>query len=275
VKDADLDQTVSYTRRTVQNVFHPLVEEISADARVNGERSEREPGERAHRNRPDRNRYLLALAGPPGCGKSTVAAVLRELLTEKGIRALILPLDGFHLRNEELKKRKIAAGDGCLSLFERKGAKESYDIGRLLKAVKGLRNGDPIVWPVYSRTLHEPVEEGVPVGEGDCICIIEGNYLLLDVQPWSRIREFFDKRIMILGRLALMRKRIVSRKIRGGFTRVEAEAHFRRSDAINIAEVIERSAGYDLLLAQRGRHGFAVRTAAQPKPPAGEPPICA
>jgi putative kinase len=185
-----------------------------------------------------------------------VAAVLQRLFTEKGVRSLVLPLDGFHLKNEELKKRNIATEDGFLSLYARKGAKESYDVERLLRAVEGLRNGDPFVWPVYSRTLHEPVEDGVPVREAGCVCIVEGNYLLLDVDPWSRLREFFDKRVMIIGKRALMKKRILSRKMKGGFTRAEAEAHFRRSDALNIAEVIERSAGYDLLLAQRGRHGL-------------------
>jgi pantothenate kinase len=245
LKEADFDQTVVYTRRTVRKVFYPLVDGISADARE-------------RMKRPDRDRYLLALAGPPGCGKSTVAALLCRFFTEKGVRALVLPLDGFHMKNEELKRRRIKAGDGDLSLYERKGAKESYDVERLLRTVSGLRSGDPITWPVYSRVLHEPVEEGVPVGEGGCVCIVEGNYLLLNTEPWSRLRALFDKRILILGKRALMRKRIVSRKVRGGFTRREAEAHFLRSDALNIAEVIECSAGYDLLIAQRGRYGLAL-----------------
>jgi pantothenate kinase len=258
VKDADFDQTVTFTRRTVKKVFHPLVEGISAEARAHAARA---CGARAHSKRPGRDRYLLALAGPPGCGKSTVGALLCRLFTQKGVRALVLPLDGFHLKNEELKRRRIKAGDGDISLYERKGAKESYDAERLLRSVSGLRAGDPVAWPVYSRALHEPVEEGVPVREGGCICIIEGNYLLLDIEPWNRLRALFDKRILILGKRSLMRKRIVSRKIRGGFSRREAEAHFRRSDALNIAEVIERSAGYDLRMTQRGRYGFSLRGA--------------
>jgi pantothenate kinase len=99
----------------------------------------------------------------------------------------------------------------------------------------------------------------VRVQEGNCVCIVEGNYLLLNVEPWRRLRVFFDRRILILGKGGLMRKRIVARKIRGGFTREEAEAHFLRSDALNIAEVIECSDGYDLLLSQRGRYGLALR----------------
>src|SRR5512139_3390405 len=93
IKDAGLDQSVSYTRRTVIKVLKPLVDLMCAEAR-------------ARRSSPDGDRYLLALAGPPGCGKSTVAAVLQRLFTERGMRSLVLPLDGFHLKNEELKRRR-------------------------------------------------------------------------------------------------------------------------------------------------------------------------
>lgn len=261
INDAGFDLTVMYTRRTVRRVFGPLAEEIAAGFRAHPVPAPHVPARRLPGARPDRDRYLLALSGPPGSGKSSVAALLCQLLAKKGIRALVLPLDGFHMKNKELKRKRIRIEDRDLSLYERKGAKESYDVEGLFQTMSRLKTGDPLTWPVYSRTLHEPVEEGVRVQGVDCLCIIEGNYLLLDVEPWVRLRSFFDKKILILGKRSLMRRRIVSRKMRGGFTKMEAEAHFRRSDALNIAEVIERSGGYDLLLEQRGRYGLTLRRA--------------
>lgn len=41
-------------------------------------------------------RRLIALAGPPGSGKSTTADQLCERLVRLGRSASVLPLDGFH-----------------------------------------------------------------------------------------------------------------------------------------------------------------------------------
>ena len=44
-------------------------------------------------------RKILGIVGPPGCGKSTLAAALLDLL---GDDAVAVPMDGYHLANVEL-----------------------------------------------------------------------------------------------------------------------------------------------------------------------------
>ena len=50
---------------------------------------------------------VLGIAGPPGSGKSTLA---EQLLRHFGTRAALLPMDGFHMANEELHRLGRACG---------------------------------------------------------------------------------------------------------------------------------------------------------------------
>jgi hypothetical protein len=56
-----------------------------------------------------------------------------------------------------------------------------------------------------------------------------------------------------------LRRRIIERKVRGGYERTEAVSHFRRSDRYNIAEVWAYSKNFDYLLEQRGRFGYILK----------------
>jgi pantothenate kinase len=61
-------------------------------------------------------RYMLGLAGAPGAGKSTVAQRLLDALPG---RAVVVPMDGYHLANTELAR---------LGRAGRKGAPDTFDI---------------------------------------------------------------------------------------------------------------------------------------------------
>ena len=64
---------------------------------------------------PRPRRRILGIAGPPGAGKSTLAEAIVAAL---GADAVLVPMDGFHLENEELVR---------LGLRERKGAPPTFD----------------------------------------------------------------------------------------------------------------------------------------------------
>ncbi|MFM8727052.1 MAG: ATP-binding protein, partial [Planctomycetaceae bacterium] len=44
----------------------------------------------------DRERLMVAIAGPPGAGKSTLAEALVTVLAARGESAIVVPMDGFH-----------------------------------------------------------------------------------------------------------------------------------------------------------------------------------
>ena len=59
-----------------------------------------------------RERQLLAVAGPPTAGKSTLAAELTQRVAEAGRTAVCVPQDGFHLDNRVLAVRGLMAVKG-------------------------------------------------------------------------------------------------------------------------------------------------------------------
>jgi pantothenate kinase len=241
ITESELQSTLSFTKGTQRYALDPLAGELSREYGISSSRP-----------------FVAALSGPPGSGKSAIASVLKILLEGGGLTAVVLPMDGFHLRNEVLGSSFTEVGGNPVSLLSVKGARETYDTEGLLRSLERLRRGDRFFWPVYSRTLHEPVERGIFIENRDTLYIVEGNFLLLDLNPWKGFSELFNRRIFIQSSVRLLRRRIITRKMRGGYSRAEAMAHFRRSDRGNISEVASLSRVYDYLLRHRARYRYTL-----------------
>jgi pantothenate kinase len=241
ITESELDFIIKYTKKSLEKAFFPLVRQIVEDFQNKGGQ-----------------RYILCIAGPPGCGKSSIAKLLQILLEKQGIESQILPMDGFHLKNSVLKKKSVTIAGTETSLYSIKGAKETYSIETLVEYVQRLHRGDVFYWPTYSRTLHDPVDRGVRIDGGRYIYIVEGNYLLLLEHPWSQLQQYFDKRLFITSREFFLRPRVIRRKHMGGISRAEAHRHYRKSDRRNIREVLTNSGGYDWLLVQQGGYRYGL-----------------
>ena len=134
---------------------------------------------------PRQGRFLLGICGPPAAGKSTLAAALAdELSIHHGRSAVAVPMDGFHLSNVELAR---------LGLTHRKGAPQTFDAAGFVHLLRRLRAADELVYaPAYSRTLHESIGGSIPAPVDVQVCVVEGNYLLLDEPPWTALRGLLD-----------------------------------------------------------------------------------
>lgn len=176
-------------------------------------------------------RRLLGLAGAPGSGKSTLAARVAGAL---GDRAVVVPMDGFHLAQRELER---------LGRAGRKGAPDTFDAAGYVSLLRRLRHqeGEGIVYaPEFRRQIEEPVAGAIPVLAETSLVITEGNYLLLD-GAWSPVRDLLDECWYVATPEPRREAWLLARHMAFGRDRESALAWIAATDAPN-ARVIAASA---------------------------------
>jgi len=139
----------------------------------------------------------------------------------------VVPLDGFHLAQAVIDARGLSG---------RKGAPETFDGWGFANLVARMTSaaGDTIVYaPLFDRSIEEPVAGAIPVGPGDSLVIVEGNYLLLDEPPWDQIRPALDLCVYLELDDETRVRRLVERHVRHGKTSTEAERFVLNSDERN------------------------------------------
>jgi len=183
-------------------------------------------------------RSLVAIAGPPGAGKSTLAARLVDVLPRGS--AAVVPMDGFHYDDAVLAR---------IGLAGRKGAPETFDFDGLEALLIRLRSGErDVAIPVFDRSMELARAAAAIVSSDVKFVLAEGNYLLLDEEPWSRLRALFDATVFLDVPRDELERRLIRRWADHGRSPEDGRNWVEMNDLPNADRVLSRRARADLVV---------------------------
>jgi type I pantothenate kinase len=173
--------------------------------------------------------FVIGVAGSVAVGKSTIARLLRELLSrwEDTPRVERVTTDGFLLPTAELARRGI---------LHRKGFPESYDRRALLRFVARVKAGaDEVRAPVYSHLTYDRVPGAEIIVRRPDILIVEGLNVLQPPGPGASlaVSDLFDFTVYVDARTSDIAQWYEERFLalqRGAFT--DPRSYFHRYAAL-------------------------------------------
>ena len=175
-------------------------------------------------------RSLVAIAGAPASGKSTLAAEMTGALRQAGRKARLIPMDGFHLDNAVLEARGLLA---------RKGAPETFDADGFIVLMNRVKAGEEVVYPTFDRVRDLSIA-GAAVIDANCdLVVVEGNYLLFDEPPWRSLADLWDFSIWCDTSEPVLLERCVQRWLDHNHTPDEARVRAESNDMANARRVID------------------------------------
>jgi pantothenate kinase len=185
----------------------------------------------------DQSRAILGIAGSPGAGKSTLVDMLLERVrAAKGADWVAhIPMDGFHLADDQLDR---------IGARGRKGAPDTFDAAgyaHLLERVR-VETDDPVYVPGFDRRLEQPLAAALVVLPSARLVVTEGNYLLLDDPRWVRARRAMDAVWFVVSEETMRVERLVARHVQFGKTPHEARAWVATTDERN-SELVDATVG--------------------------------
>jgi D-glycerate 3-kinase len=188
---------------------------------------------------------VLALNGPQGAGKTTLARELEAAFARSGMRAVAVSVDDFYLTASE--QRAVAERSRGNRYLQQRGYPGTHDVelgARILDALRALRAGAELKVPIYDKSVaggrgdRKPVDEWRTVVGPVDVVIFEG--WMLGFEPVGARRVGGDAELAVidaeLARYAPWRARIDAmiqlRMARPEYVvewRADAEAAMRRA----------------------------------------------
>lgn len=217
----------SYNEETVENLFKPFLRKLTAMYRAGGQR------------------IVVFLAAPPAVGKTTLSLFLESLSksSDEFENVKAIGLDGFHYHADYLAAHTTIRDGEVVEMTRVKGCPETFDAEKLERTLARIHTED-IKWPIYFRNIHDVIEDGDRVTGN--IVLLEGNWLLLKDERWAAVRKYADYAVMIQAEEAMLKDRLIGRKMQGGTSREDAEAFYEYSDSRNVTRTLRDSVNWDV-----------------------------
>jgi pantothenate kinase len=191
------------------------------------------------------SRYMIGMAGLPGSGKSTLATRLAdEVNARAGSPVMVaLGMDGFHLTKAQLQQMPHPQ-----TAFTRRGSPWTFDPAGMAQRLRMLCGGAGktiVEWPDFQHDVGDPVEAAHLVSPSVRLILVEGLYLLHEVDGWDEVVRCFDERWYLDTPMELAMERLANRHMAAwGLTREAAVARIASNDGLNahiVAATSERA----------------------------------
>lgn len=182
-------------------------------------------------------RYIVAIAGPPASGKSTLTDKLHQrLATQASVQTV--PMDGFHFDNAVLEKR---------NRLDRKGAPDTFDVAAFKRLLNDLQDQhEPLAVPVFDRQLDLSRGSAQIIEPDDHIILVEGNYLLTNTDPWNLPADQFNLTMFLKPPPETLEQRLIQRWLDHDHSLSQAQARARHNDLPNAEYVIRNARRADI-----------------------------
>jgi pantothenate kinase len=174
-------------------------------------------------------RVIIGVVGKPGAGKSTLTSYLIDHLPKNSVS--LVPMDGYHLSNQQLSR---------LDLANKKGAFNTFDADGYIALLKRINNefDKDIYFPVFHREIEESYSADGVVPARTKLILTEGNYLLFDQAGWENVISELTETWYINIEDKLRIDRLVKRHEFYGKSKEAAIAWANASDETN-AKIVE------------------------------------
>ncbi|KAK3679731.1 hypothetical protein LTR78_000107 [Recurvomyces mirabilis] len=163
--------------------------------------------------------------------------------------------DGFHHSKAEL---------GCFQdpdeAYRRRGAPYTFNAEAFLVAVLALKSakvttvhesGHDIAWPGFDHAKQDPIPDAILVPSTTRVIVLEGNYVLLNDPPWSKISAVASERWFVDVPREIAKERLVLRHLAAGIEESvdAATARIEYNDLRNGDYIFDHSIPADVVIA--------------------------
>jgi len=189
-------------------------------------------------------RFLVAIGGPSGTGKSTISTLLAEIINaQTESEALHVSLDGYHFEQNYLSNHEDIEG---IKLAEHKGRYDSYNTEKLERDLISFSNVVSLSFPEYSRKEHNPIENAIECTTDRTILLLEGLWLLHNEEPWNRMTKYYDFTVFFNSKQEFREKNTITRHVHGGRSQEESRLFYNKSDKLNDIKIMKNIIPHDL-----------------------------
>jgi len=169
--------------------------------------------EKANQLAQSGKRQILAVAGAPGSGKTTITRAIMAGLPAGSV--VIAPMDGFHLSNATLIN---------YDRRDRKGAWDTFDADGYINLLTRLKNQTEAVIhaPDFDRDIDESIGSAIPIDIHTPLILAEGTFLFSNYGSWPKLSPLLDQGWFVHLDSKARQERLITRHMKHGMSLQQA-----------------------------------------------------